>query len=226
MPASIRRCSWSRSFSFAPVCYSLTSKDAAGKAYINYRADFIGWVPSRAYLARAGLRLEGFWPANRGAISGGISERFSRRRARRYRKLSDPKAPGKPASLLAASKIRAALRRAPGAESRYGFGGRKSRHGQGMHLIRQFVRQSIINAALALDPRQAGEFGRHDADGKMGFALAAVIARGAGMAGMAAAFVLNDQQAGRKCGGEFFADAVGNAHASDEAIGRGLKVKQ
>jgi len=47
-----------------PSCVSLTSKDATGKSYINYRADFIGWVPSRAYLARAGIRIEGFWPAN------------------------------------------------------------------------------------------------------------------------------------------------------------------
>ena len=47
-----------------PSCYSLTSKDAAGKSYINYRADFIGWVPSRAYLAHAGIRVEGFWPTS------------------------------------------------------------------------------------------------------------------------------------------------------------------
>src|ERR1700743_3885688 len=36
-------------------CYSLTSRDRTGKAYINYNANFIGWVPSRAYLARAGV---------------------------------------------------------------------------------------------------------------------------------------------------------------------------
>ena len=43
-------------------CYSLTSRDRAGKAYINYRANFIGWTPSRAYLARAGIKVAGFWP--------------------------------------------------------------------------------------------------------------------------------------------------------------------
>jgi len=43
-------------------CYSLTSRDRAGKAYVNYKAGFIGWVPSRAYLARAGIPVSGFWP--------------------------------------------------------------------------------------------------------------------------------------------------------------------
>ena len=44
-------------------CYSLTSHDVSGKSYINYRSDFLGWVPSRAYLAKAGIRTDGFWPA-------------------------------------------------------------------------------------------------------------------------------------------------------------------
>jgi hypothetical protein len=38
------------------------------------------------------------------------------------------------------------------------------------------------------------------------------------MAGMACAIVLDDQDAGRKCGGEFVADRVGNAHVNDEAM--------
>lgn len=43
-------------------CYSLTSRDTAGKAYINYQAQFVGWTPSRAWLARAGVNVSGFWP--------------------------------------------------------------------------------------------------------------------------------------------------------------------
>jgi hypothetical protein len=44
-------------------CYSLTSKNASGKSYVNYRADYVGWTPSRAYLAQAGIPVGGFWPA-------------------------------------------------------------------------------------------------------------------------------------------------------------------
>lgn len=44
-------------------CYSLTSKDTAGKAYINYQTSHIGWAPSRAWLTRAGVGITGFWPA-------------------------------------------------------------------------------------------------------------------------------------------------------------------
>lgn len=44
------------------TCYSLTSRDAAGKAYINYQAQFIGWTPSRAWLTSAGVNVTGFWP--------------------------------------------------------------------------------------------------------------------------------------------------------------------
>lgn len=43
-------------------CYSLTSRDTAGKAYINYQSQFVGWTPSRAWLARAGAGVAGFWP--------------------------------------------------------------------------------------------------------------------------------------------------------------------
>jgi hypothetical protein len=43
-------------------CYSLTSRDQTGKAYINYQSGFVGWTPSRSYLTRAGIRVAGFWP--------------------------------------------------------------------------------------------------------------------------------------------------------------------
>ncbi|MEO7054821.1 MAG: hypothetical protein ABI191_07575 [Rhizomicrobium sp.] len=43
-------------------CYSLTSRDNAGKAYINYQAQFVGWSPSRGWLAHAGINVAGFWP--------------------------------------------------------------------------------------------------------------------------------------------------------------------
>ena len=84
-------------------CYSLTSKDAAGKAYINYRADFIGWVPSRVYLARAGLRLEGFWPANPAQFQAAFQNVFAGG-ARGAVASFGPEGSGKPASLLAALK--------------------------------------------------------------------------------------------------------------------------
>lgn len=44
------------------ACYSLTSRDTAGKAYINYQAQFVGWTPSRAWLTSAGVNVTGFWP--------------------------------------------------------------------------------------------------------------------------------------------------------------------
>lgn len=43
-------------------CYSLTSRDTSGKAYINYQAQYVGWTPSRAWLTRAGFGVSGFWP--------------------------------------------------------------------------------------------------------------------------------------------------------------------
>ncbi|MES2254577.1 MAG: hypothetical protein V4559_05980 [Pseudomonadota bacterium] len=46
------------------TCYSLTSRDNAGMAYINYQAQFVGWSPSREWLARAGINVAGFWPDN------------------------------------------------------------------------------------------------------------------------------------------------------------------
>lgn len=79
-------------------CVSLTSKDAAGKAYINYRADFIGWVPSRAYLARAGVRPEGFWPANPAQLQTAFQNAFAGS-ARGTVASFGPESPGKPASL-------------------------------------------------------------------------------------------------------------------------------
>lgn len=44
------------------TCYSLTSRDTVGKAYINYQAQFVGWSPSRAWLTSAGVNVSGFWP--------------------------------------------------------------------------------------------------------------------------------------------------------------------
>ena len=84
-------------------CYSLTSKNAMGKSYINYRADFIGWVPSRAYLARAGVAVEGFWPAGPAQFQGAFQKVFAGG-ARGNIASFGPASPGKPASLLAALK--------------------------------------------------------------------------------------------------------------------------
>lgn len=86
-----------------PGCYSLTSKDGAGKAYINYRADFIGWVPSRAYLARAGVRIDGFWPASPAQFQTAFQRTFAGN-ARGTIASFGPASPGKSAILLAALK--------------------------------------------------------------------------------------------------------------------------
>ena len=57
-------------------CYSLTSKNASGKSYINYRSDFVGWVPSRADLTRVGIRVGGFWPASDAQFQAAMKSAF------------------------------------------------------------------------------------------------------------------------------------------------------
>jgi hypothetical protein len=57
-------------------CYSLTSRDRGGKAYVNYKAGFIGWVPSRTYLARAGVPVHGFWPDTVGQFQTTLKNAF------------------------------------------------------------------------------------------------------------------------------------------------------
>lgn len=57
-------------------CYSLTSRDRDGKAYVNYKTGFIGWVPSRAYLARAGVPVHGFWPGTAGQFQTALQNAF------------------------------------------------------------------------------------------------------------------------------------------------------
>ena len=59
-----------------PSCYALTSHDAEGKAYVNYRSDFVGWVASRAYLERAGVGVEGFWPATAAQYQSAFQKAF------------------------------------------------------------------------------------------------------------------------------------------------------
>lgn len=46
-------------------CYSLTSHNPAGQAYITYQSQFVGWIPSKSTLQRAGVHGTGFWPANK-----------------------------------------------------------------------------------------------------------------------------------------------------------------
>ena len=57
-------------------CYSLTSKNVSGKSYINYRSDFVGWVPSRAVLAHAGIRVSGFWPTTEAQFQAAMASAF------------------------------------------------------------------------------------------------------------------------------------------------------
>ena len=58
------------------ACYSLTSRDDAGRAYINYRSDFVGWVPSRAYLEQAGIRFSGTWPQGSNQFQTALKNAF------------------------------------------------------------------------------------------------------------------------------------------------------
>jgi hypothetical protein len=57
-------------------CYSLISHNPAGQAYINYQADAVGWIPSRAYLARAGVKVSGFWPASESQFQTALKNAF------------------------------------------------------------------------------------------------------------------------------------------------------
>ncbi|HEY4274349.1 MAG TPA: hypothetical protein VGM68_02610 [Rhizomicrobium sp.] len=58
------------------ACYSLTSRDGAGHSYINYRADFVGWIPSRAYLEKADIRFSGSWPKNADQFQAALKAAF------------------------------------------------------------------------------------------------------------------------------------------------------
>ena len=60
----------------ATSCWSLTSRNPAGQAYINYQSQFVGWIPSRAYLTRAGVRVGGFWPANDAQFDNAVKNAF------------------------------------------------------------------------------------------------------------------------------------------------------
>ena len=57
-------------------CYSLTSRNPAGQAYINYQARAVGWIPSRAYLARANVKVSGFWPASDAQFQTALKNAF------------------------------------------------------------------------------------------------------------------------------------------------------
>lgn len=59
-----------------PSCYALTSHDTTGRSYVNYRSDFVGWTPSRAYLARAGVRVAGYWPETRAQFQAAFKSAF------------------------------------------------------------------------------------------------------------------------------------------------------
>ena len=94
-----------------------------------------------------------------------------------------------------------------------------------MDRARKLVLQRRMNAALPLHPRHAFEGGRDQPDMEMGFAPAAIIARGAGMTGMAGALVLDVQGQGRECGCQLLADIGGDTHKAEVLLCRG-KVKQ
>lgn len=81
-----------------------------------------------------------------------------------------------------------------------------------MHGRFQLLFQRGVNAPLALDARKPLERGRNHADMEMGFTLTAIVTRGAGMAGMAGAFVLHVQRHWGESRGEFLPDGVSDFH--------------
>ena len=81
-----------------------------------------------------------------------------------------------------------------------------------MDRAAQLVGQRGIDTALAFDAGDAIKSGRHDPDMEMGLALAAIAARGAGMAGMAVAFVHHIQRRRRESGGQFLPNCVRDRH--------------
>ena len=89
----------------------------------------------------------------------------------------------------------------------------------------QFRRQGGIDAALTFDPIDAVKGLRHQADMEMGFALAAIVAGGAAMAGVACAFVAHIQRLRRESCGQFVMNGIGNAHGAKLRF-RALKVKR
>lgn len=93
-----------------------------------------------------------------------------------------------------------------------------------MHRAAQLVRQCGMDAALTLHARGAFKGRRHQTDMKMGFSDAAIVARGAGMAGMGGAFVADLDGDGRESGGQFVPDGIGYAHAGRVRVSWG-KVK-
>jgi len=94
-----------------------------------------------------------------------------------------------------------------------------------MDGARQLVLQRGIDPALAFHPRQPFERRRDQPDMKMGFALAAVIARGAGMAGMAGALIFDLKRHRRKDRCQLLPHGGCDTHMFEVPL-LGLKVKQ
>jgi hypothetical protein len=93
-----------------------------------------------------------------------------------------------------------------------------------MHRAAQLVRQRGMDAALTLNARGAFKRRRHQTDMEMGLSRAAIVARGAGMAGMGGAFVADFERYGRESSGQFVPDGVGYAHAGRVRVSQ-AKVK-
>jgi hypothetical protein len=93
-----------------------------------------------------------------------------------------------------------------------------------MHWAGQLVFQRGIDPALAFHARNALERCRDQTDMKMGFALAAIVAGGAGMAGMAGTLILDIKRHGRKNRRQLLPHGGGYAHGF-EHLPPGAKVK-
>lgn len=81
-----------------------------------------------------------------------------------------------------------------------------------MHGRFELLLQNGVNAPLAFDARQPLEDGGNQMDMKMGFPMASIVTRGAGMTRMAGAFVPHLKRQRRKSGGQFLPNGIGDFH--------------
>ncbi len=94
-----------------------------------------------------------------------------------------------------------------------------------MNGTSHLLAQNGEDTPLPFNPRQTGKFFRNNTNCEMRFAMAAIIPRGAGMAGMAGTVILDIEQVGREFRGKLVANMIGNAHRVTKRC-RTDKVKQ
>jgi hypothetical protein len=92
-----------------------------------------------------------------------------------------------------------------------------------MHWPLQLIGERGIDAALTFHSACAFKRCRHDPDMEMGFALAAVGARGATVTRMTRTFIDHIQRGGCESSDQFLPDCVCNGHFANSDAFPGLK---